>query len=145
MEQKGGSVYLPTEVVTANKISEDATIKEKKIGDVLSSDMIVDFGIGTRSVLKKIISLSGTIIWNGPLGVFEIDKFGKGTEHLAKSIAYSKGFSIAGGGDTISAINKYKVREKINYISTAGGAFLEFLEGKKLPALDILEKRYKED
>jgi len=106
--------------------------------------MILDFGPVSANRLAAMMADAGTIVWNGPLGVFEIDQFGEGTEVLANAIADSKGFSIAGGGDTVAAIAKYGVSEKIDYISTAGGAFLEFLEGRKLPAIEILELRASE-
>ena len=103
--------------------------------------MILDFGPDSATRIASLVARAGTIVWNGPLGVFEFDQFGEGTRTLANAIAGSSGFSIAGGGDTIAAISKYGVSSKIDYISTAGGAFLEFLEGRKLPAVEILEAR----
>jgi phosphoglycerate kinase len=113
----------------------------KAIADVADDDMILDIGPQTVAALKAIIANAGTIVWNGPVGVFEFDAFGEGTRELAHAIADSKAFSIAGGGDTLAAIAKYGVADRIGYISTGGGAFLEFLEGKTLPAVAILEQR----
>ncbi len=113
----------------------------KAIADIAADDMILDIGPQTVLALKAIIAKAGTIVWNGPVGVFEFDAFGEGTRELAHAIADSKSFSIAGGGDTLAAIAKYGVADRIGYISTGGGAFLEFLEGKTLPAVEILEQR----
>ena len=109
--------------------------------EVSDEDMIFDIGPDTAQTLAKIIENAGTVVWNGPVGVFEFDQFGNGTEAIANAIAKSNAFSIAGGGDTLAAIDKYGVADEISYISTGGGAFLEFLEGKKLPAVAMLEKR----
>ena len=139
--QRGGSVPLPVDVVCAKSFSSDAKATVKSVDAVDDDDMILDFGPASAGQLASLMAQAGTIVWNGPLGVFEFDQFGEGTRVLANAIADSKGFSIAGGGDTIAAIGKYGISSKINYISTAGGAFLEFLEGRKLPAVEILEAR----
>ena len=139
--QRGGNVPLPDDVVCAKSLSADAEATIKSVDAVEADDMILDFGPDSASQLATLVAKAGTIVWNGPLGVFEFDQFGEGTRILANAIADSKGFSIAGGGDTIAAIGKYGVSSKIDYISTAGGAFLEFLEGRKLPAVEILEAR----
>ena len=139
--QRGGSVPLPSDVVCAKSFSADAQATVKTVDAVEDDDMILDFGPDSAGKLATLVAKAGTIVWNGPLGVFEFDQFGEGTRILANAIADSKGFSIAGGGDTIAAIGKYGISSKIDYISTAGGAFLEFLEGGKLPAVEILEAR----
>ncbi|MBA4740217.1 MAG: phosphoglycerate kinase [Burkholderiales bacterium] len=141
IESRGGKIPLPNDVVCATVFDQDAEGTKKYIDEINNDDMILDFGPETMSEIAKLIKQAGTIVWNGPLGVFEFDQFAGGTRELSKSIAQSTGFSLAGGGDTIAAVTKFGVTDKINYISTAGGAFLEFLEGKKLPALDMLEKR----
>jgi len=141
---RGGNVPLPVDVVCATCVTEQASATIKKVDEIADDDMILDFGPVSANRLAAMMADAGTIVWNGPLGVFEIDQFGEGTEVLANAIADSKGFSIAGGGDTVAAIAKYGVSEKIDYISTAGGAFLEFLEGRKLPAIEILELRASE-
>jgi phosphoglycerate kinase len=115
----------------------------KDAGDVSDDDMIFDIGPKSAQELADIIAKAGTIVWNGPVGVFEFDQFGAGTKTVAMAIANAKGFSLAGGGDTIAAIQKYDIYDKVSYISTAGGAFLEFLEGKTLPAVAMLEERAK--
>ena len=138
---KGGSVPLPVDVVCAKEWAAGATAQTKDTGEVAEDDLILDIGPRSAQVLAGILKTAGTIVWNGPVGVFEFDQFGGGTRTLALAIADSKAFSIAGGGDTVAAINKYGVADRISYISTAGGAFLEFLEGKKLPAIEILEQR----
>jgi phosphoglycerate kinase len=132
-------VPLPTDVVCAKELSATAVATVKKIDDVAADDMILDIGPESARVLAEIARNAGTIVWNGPVGVFEFDAFAGGTKALACAISESKAFSLAGGGDTIAAINKFGAR--VSYMSTAGGAFLEFLEGKKLPAVDILEQR----
>lgn len=142
VEQQGGNVPLPDDVVCARTFGADAAATTKSIDEVDDDDMILDFGPQSAARLAALMASAGTIVWNGPLGVFEFDQFGEGTRVLAHAIADSRGFSIAGGGDTVAACSKYGVSEKIDYISTAGGAFLEFLEGRKLPAVDILEKRF---
>ena len=139
MTARGASVPLPIDVVTAKHFSETAIAEEKDISSVEENDMILDIGSKFANELANIISSAGTIIWNGPVGVFEFAQFANGTKTLAESIAASNAFSLAGGGDTIAAINKFKLMDKISYVSTAGGALLEFLEGKKLPAITLLE------
>jgi phosphoglycerate kinase len=141
---RGGNVHLPVDVVCATSVTEQASATIKKVDEISDDDMILDFGPVSTNRMAALMAEAGTIVWNGPLGVFEIDQFGEGTRVLANAIADSQGFSIAGGGDTIAAIAKYGVSEKIDYISTAGGAFLEFLEGRKLPAIEILELRASE-
>ena len=143
MRAKNGSVPIPIDVVTGKEFSATAVATTKAARDVTADDMIFDIGPQSAAALQNIIASAGTIVWNGPVGVFEYDQFGAGTKAVAEAIAQSKAFSIAGGGDTIAAINKYGVADKISYISTAGGAFLEFLEGRTLPAVDILMQRFK--
>jgi len=138
---KATAVPLPEDVVVATEISARAREHVTPVGGVAADDMILDIGPQSAAKLAAILGEAGTIVWNGPLGVFEIDQFAKGTETIARAIAASKAFSIAGGGDTIAAINKFGVADRIGYISTAGGAFLEFLEGKTLPAVAALEER----
>jgi phosphoglycerate kinase len=140
---RGGNVPLPKDVVCASEFSETATATLKKVADVTDGDMILDIGPDSAAELAKIIANAGTVVWNGPVGVFEFDQFSKGTETLARAIADSAAFSIAGGGDTLAAIAKFGITDRISYISTGGGAFLEFLEGKELPAVAILEQRAK--
>ncbi len=137
---KKTDVPLPTDVVVA-KSRDDPTGKVKAVGQVAADEMILDIGPESAKALAGALKNAGTIVWNGPVGVFEKEPFAKGTETVAKAIAGSKGFSIAGGGDTVAAIHKFKIDKRIGYISTAGGAFLEFLEGKKLPAVAALEAR----
>lgn len=139
----GGDIPVPTDVVVGSEFSESAVAELKDVEQVTDGDMIFDIGPDTANALEKIIANAGTIVWNGPVGVFEFDQFGNGTQHIANAIAQSSAFSIAGGGDTLAAIDKYQVADKISYISTGGGAFLEFLEGKKLPAVEMLEQRGK--
>ncbi len=134
-------IPVPVDVVTAKEFSAEAAAEIKSVSDVAPGDLILDIGPKTVAQFAVILKTAGTIIWNGPVGVFEFDQFGEGTKALAQAIAESPAFSIAGGGDTLAAIDKYGVAEKISYISTGGGAFLEFIEGKKLPAVAILEKR----
>ncbi len=141
MKAKNGSVPIPTDVVVAKEFSAAAAATIKEASDVAADDMIFDIGPASAQALAGIIAAAGTIVWNGPVGVFEFDQFGAGTRAVAEAIAASKAFSIAGGGDTIAAINKYGVASGIDYISTAGGAFLEFLEGKTLPAVEMLLQR----
>ncbi|MEQ6340640.1 MAG: phosphoglycerate kinase [Gammaproteobacteria bacterium] len=138
---KGGDVPVPVDVVCGKEFSESAVATLKDVKDVADDDMIFDFGPKSSKQLEEIIANAGTIVWNGPIGVFEFDQFGNGTKALSLAIANSKAFSIAGGGDTLAAVAKYNIADKISYISTGGGAFLEFLEGKKLPAVAILEER----
>jgi phosphoglycerate kinase len=144
MAKRGASVPIPVDVVTAKEFSPTAAATVKDVKDVADDDMILDIGPKTSAQLAQQIAQAGTIVWNGPVGVFEFDQFGEGTKTLALAIADSKGFSIAGGGDTLAAIAKYNIADKVGYISTGGGAFLEFLEGKTLPAVDILLQRAKQ-
>jgi len=138
-----GDIPVPTDVITGTEFSETAVATLKSVNDVTDEDMIFDIGPDSAKALGEIIKNAGTIVWNGPVGVFEFDQFGSGTEAIAKAIADSSAFSIAGGGDTLAAVDKYNIADKVSYISTGGGAFLEFLEGKKLPAVAILEERAK--
>ena len=138
---KGGNVPLPIDVVCAKEFSATAKAETKAIRDVAADDLILDIGPQSAAALAAIVKKAGTVVWNGPVGVFEFDAFGRGTETLAHAIADSQAFSIAGGGDTLAAIAKYGVTDRISYISTGGGAFLEFLEGKTLPAVAALEAR----
>ena len=135
------SVPLPVDVVVAKAFAEDAEATVKLVADVAEDDMILDIGPQTAAQFAELLKSAGTILWNGPVGVFEFDQFGEGTKALALAIAESPAFSIAGGGDTLAAIDKYGVAERISYISTGGGAFLEFVEGKVLPAVEILQQR----
>ena len=141
MSARGATVPIPTDVVCAKEFSASATATVKSVNDVAADDLILDIGPQTAKLLASQLLDAGTIVWNGPVGVFEFDQFGEGTKTLAMAIAQSKGFSIAGGGDTLAAIAKYGITDKVGYISTGGGAFLEFLEGKVLPAVEILEQR----
>jgi phosphoglycerate kinase len=141
MAARGATVPIPTDVVCATEFSPTAVATVKSVNDVAADDMILDIGPKTADVLAAQLLDAGTIVWNGPVGVFEFDQFGHGTQTLAMAIARSSGFSIAGGGDTLAAIAKYGIADKVGYISTGGGAFLEFLEGKVLPAVEILEQR----
>jgi phosphoglycerate kinase len=143
MAQRGAVVPIPTDVVVAPNFAADAPATTKAAQDVAAGDMILDIGPQTTAALAALLKTAGTIVWNGPVGVFEFDAFAKGTEGLARAIAESPAFSIAGGGDTIAAINKFGIAEQVSYISTAGGAFLEFLEGKTLPAVAALQARAK--
>jgi phosphoglycerate kinase len=140
-QANNGDIPMPSDVVVATEFSESATATLKKVSDVNDNEMIFDIGPDSATQLSEIIKNAGTIVWNGPVGVFEFDQFGKGTEAIANAIAESSAFSIAGGGDTLAAVDKYNISDKVSYISTGGGAFLEFLEGKKLPAVEILELR----
>ncbi|MGX9459998.1 phosphoglycerate kinase [Shewanella sp. A14] len=138
---RGGDIPVPTDVVVASEFSPTAAATLKSVADVTDGDMIFDIGPDSAETLANIIEQAGTIVWNGPVGVFEFDQFGEGTKRIAQAIANSKAFSIAGGGDTLAAVDKYNIADKVSYISTGGGAFLEFLEGKELPAVAMLEKR----
>ena len=142
-QANNGDIPVPTDVVVGNEFSEDAVATLKPVSDVADTDMIFDIGPDTASALAELLKSAGTIVWNGPVGVFEFDQFGEGTKTIANAIAQSNAFSIAGGGDTLAAVDKYNIADKVSYISTGGGAFLEFLEGKKLPAVAILEERAK--
>jgi len=134
-------IPVPTDVICGKEFSEFATAETKNASSVASDDMIFDIGPNSTAKLCEIMSNAGTIVWNGPVGVFEFDQFAKGTEQLGLAIADSDAFSIAGGGDTLAAVDKFNIEDKISYISTGGGAFLEFLEGKKLPVVEVLEQR----
>lgn len=138
---KGGEIPVPTDVVCGKEFSETAEAVVKKVEDVEDDDMIFDIGPETAAKFAGMMKEAGTIVWNGPVGVFEFDQFGEGTKTLGLAIAESNGFSIAGGGDTLAAVDKYNIADKVSYISTGGGAFLEFLEGKKLPAVAMLEDK----
>jgi phosphoglycerate kinase len=141
MKARGAGVPLPVDVVVGAEVSARARANHVAVDQVGSDDMILDIGPKSAAELAALIAKAGTIVWNGPVGVFEYDQFGGGTRVIAQAIADSKAFSIAGGGDTLAAIAKYGIADRISYISTGGGAFLEFLEGKKLPAVDVLEQR----
>jgi len=138
---RGADVPIPTDVVVADKFSADATARVKGVDQVEDDELILDIGPETAARYAQLIAKAGTVVWNGPVGVFEFDAFGKGTETLARAIASSKAFSIAGGGDTLAAVDKYGIEKDVSYISTGGGAFLEFLEGKELPAVAALKAR----
>jgi phosphoglycerate kinase len=138
---RGAEIPIPEDVVCGKEFAEDAEAEIKSVGDVADDDMIFDIGPKTAQRFAEMMKQAGTIVWNGPVGVFEFDQFGEGTKTLGLAIAASNGFSIAGGGDTLAAVDKYGITDKVSYISTGGGAFLEFLEGKKLPAVAILEER----
>jgi phosphoglycerate kinase len=137
----GAEVPIPTDVVTAKTFAADAPASVKAATDVAGDDLILDIGPQTAQRLADQLKAAGTIVWNGPVGVFEFEAFSKGTETIARAIAGSSAFSIAGGGDTLAAIAKYGIEKQIGYISTGGGAVLEVLEGKTLPAFEILQKR----
>ncbi len=141
MRQRGAEVPIAVDVVCGKKFDANEPAVKKDAGSVEADDMIFDIGAKSASALVDIINKAGTVVWNGPVGVFEFDQFGEGTKTIANAIANTKAFTLAGGGDTIAAIQKYDIYDNVSYISTAGGAFLEFLEGKTLPAVEILEKR----
>jgi phosphoglycerate kinase len=141
MSARGAEVPIPTDVVVAKTFAADAPATIKKATEVADDDLILDIGPETTARLAAQLMAAGTIVWNGPVGVFEFDAFAKGTEGIARAIAASPAFSIAGGGDTLAAIAKYGIEKQVGYISTGGGAFLEVLEGKTLPAFEILRKR----
>ena len=140
-KKNGGEIPVPVDVVCAKEFSESAEATVKKVADVEADDLIMDIGPETAAIYAKILKTAGSIVWNGPVGVFEFDQFGNGTQEMAKAIAESSAFSIAGGGDTLAAIDKYGIEAEVSYCSTGGGAFLEFLEGKELPAVAILAQR----
>lgn len=142
--RRGASIPLPSDVVVATEFSDTAEADVRAVDQVEDDQMILDIGPDTAEVLAGIMRDAGTIVWNGPVGVFEIDQFGEGTRTLANAIAESSAFSIAGGGDTLAALEKYKLATQISYISTGGGAFLEFLEGRTLPAVEVLQARAQE-
>jgi len=139
--KRGIVIPMPTDVVVATQFSAKAEADVKQVGTVSADEMILDIGPDSAEAMSALIASAGTILWNGPVGVFEFEQFAEGTRTLAKAIARSKAFSLAGGGDTLAAIEKYGIEDSISYISTGGGAFLEFVEGKKLPAVEILEQR----
>ena len=140
-ESRGGSIPVPTDVVVGKAFDEATPATLKSASDVADDDMIFDIGPETAKQLNDILASAKTIVWNGPVGVFEFDQFAEGTKSMSLAIADSDAFSIAGGGDTLAAVDKFNIQDKVSYISTGGGAFLEFLEGKKLPAVEILEQR----
>jgi phosphoglycerate kinase len=140
-KKRGIVIPMPTDVVVATVYSATAEADVKDVADVSAEDMILDIGPDSAEAIATLVGSAGTILWNGPVGVFEFEQFGEGTRTVAMAIARSKAFSLAGGGDTIAAIEKYGIEDSISYISTGGGAFLEFVEGKKLPAVEILEQR----
>lgn len=139
-QAKGGNIPVPTDVVTGLSFSADTTVATKAVNQIESDEMVFDIGPDTTETLCEIIRNAGTIVWNGPVGVFELEPFAAGTAAIAQAIAESSAFSIAGGGDTLAAVDKYGIAEQVSYISTGGGAFLEFLEGKELPAVAILDR-----
>jgi phosphoglycerate kinase len=141
MRARGAEVPIPSDVVVAKEFKADAPATVKAAADVAADDLILDIGPQTAARLAAQLKVAGTIVWNGPVGVFEFDAFAKGTEAIARAIAESSAFSIAGGGDTLAAIAKYGIEKEVGYISTGGGAFLEVLEGKTLPAFEILQRR----
>jgi phosphoglycerate kinase len=141
MAARGAAVPIPVDVVCAKEFKADAKASIKAVADVAADDLILDIGPKTAALLAEQLKAAGTIVWNGPVGVFEFDAFANGTETIARAIADSDAFSIAGGGDTLAAIAKYGIEKDVGYISTGGGAFLEVLEGKTLPAFEILAKR----
>ena len=141
MKARGAEVPIPVDVVVAKEFKADATATVKAATDVAADDLILDIGPKTAAILADKLKAAGTIVWNGPVGVFEFDAFSKGTEAIARAVAASSAFSIAGGGDTLAAIAKYGIEQQVGYISTGGGAFLEVLEGKTLPAFEILSRR----
>jgi len=144
MKQRGANIPIAVDVVCGKKFDANEPAVLKSVGEVADDDMIFDIGPKSAQELVNIIMKAGTVVWNGPVGVFEFDQFGEGTKAIAKAIAETKAFTLAGGGDTIAAIQKYDIYDKVSYISTAGGAFLEYLEGKTLPAVAILEERAKQ-
>jgi phosphoglycerate kinase len=143
MKTRGANIPIATDVVVGKQFDENEPAVLKNAGDVADDDMIFDIGPDSAQELADIIMKAGTVVWNGPVGVFEFDQFGAGTKKVAEAIANTKAFTLAGGGDTIAAIQKYDIFDKVSYISTAGGAFLEYLEGKTLPAVAMLEERAK--
>jgi len=142
-KSRGADVPVPVDVVVATEFAATAKATVKAVDQVGDDEMILDIGPETAKKYAELIAKAGTVVWNGPVGVFEFDAFGKGTETLARAIAASKAFSIAGGGDTLAAVDKYGIEDGVSYISTGGGAFLEFLEGKELPAVSALKARSK--
>jgi phosphoglycerate kinase len=138
----GADIPVPVDVICAKEFSETAVATVKSVADIAEDDMVLDIGPETAKLYAQLLTTAGTIVWNGPVGVFEIEQFSQGTRLLAQAIAESPAFSLAGGGDTLAAIDKYAINDKISYTSTGGGAFLEFLEGKELPAVAILKSRF---
>ncbi|MFP4639916.1 MAG: phosphoglycerate kinase [Guyparkeria sp.] len=143
LKSNGANIPIPTDVVVGKQFDENEPAVLKRVEDVADDDMIFDIGPESAEELASIIDKAGTVVWNGPVGVFEFDQFGDGTKRISQAIADTNAFTLAGGGDTIAAIQKYDIFDKVSYISTAGGAFLEFLEGKTLPAVAMLEERAK--
>jgi phosphoglycerate kinase len=139
--ERGAEIPLPTDVVVAREFAATAHADVRPVGEVAADEMILDIGPDTAERLCAVIKSAGTVLWNGPVGVFEFDQFGEGTKAIADAIASSAAYSLAGGGDTLAAIEKYGVEDGISYISTGGGAFLEFVEGKTLPAVAMLQAR----
>ena len=144
MTERGATIPIATDVVVGKQFDEDEPAVQKKVDEVEDDDMIFDIGPDSANELAAIINKAGTVVWNGPVGVFEFDQFGEGTKTISMAIAETEAFTLAGGGDTIAAIQKYDIYDKVSYISTAGGAFLEYLEGKTLPAVAMLEQRGKD-
>ncbi len=140
-EARGAEIPLPTDVVVGRELAATAHADVRAVGEVADDEMILDIGPDTAERFCVLLKGAGTIVWNGPVGVFEFDQFGEGTHAIANAIASSGAFSLAGGGDTLAAIEKYGVADRISYISTGGGAFLEFMEGKTLPAVAMLQTR----
>ncbi len=140
-QANGGDIPVPVDVVCAKEFAESATATTMNVDEVGADDMVFDIGPKSAAELAEVIKNAGTIVWNGPVGVFEFDQFGEGTKTISMAIAASEGFSVAGGGDTLAAVDKYGIADKVSYISTGGGSFLEFLEGKKLPVVAMLEER----
>ena len=138
----GTDIPLPIDVVVSTEFSADAEAELRDVSEVGTEEMILDIGPKSAAMLAEILGQAGTIIWNGPVGVFEFDQFGEGTRAIAEAVANSAAFSIAGGGDTLAALDKYGIRDRISYVSTGGGAFIEYVEGKTLPAVSVLESRY---
>jgi len=142
-QANGGDIPVPVDVVCAKEFAESAEATTMNVNEVAADDMVFDIGPRSAEQLAEVIKKAGTIVWNGPVGVFEFDQFGEGTKTISMAIAESEGFSVAGGGDTLAAVDKYGIADKVSYISTGGGSFLEFLEGKKLPVVAMLEERAK--
>lgn len=140
-EARGAAIPIPVDVVCASELADDVPVSTRLVADVQPDDLILDIGPQTAATYAALLRDAGTIVWNGPVGVFEIDAFGHGTQMLAAAVAASNAFSIAGGGDTLAAVDKYGIEDQVSYISTGGGAFLEFLEGKTLPAVEMLNSR----
>lgn len=140
-QDKGADIPIPSDVVCAKEFSETATATQKSVAEIAEDDLVLDIGPASANHLASLLHAAGTIVWNGPVGVFEIAQFSQGTKILSEAVANSNAFSIAGGGDTVAAIETFEITEQVSYISTGGGAFLEFLEGKTLPAVEILQQR----